>query len=387
MNLLSLIDTPCRYVLGGCIVAAVVATAAPREVNVPNKLVSVADAAPVLGDEGAMPDFGKTVAAPQPAVAGGKESFMPQSPVWLNSGPLTSASLRGKVVLVDFWTYSCINSLRNVPYVQAWATKYKTAGLVVIGVHTPEFSFEQEPANVAASLREYGITYPVVTDSSYAIWRAFGNEYWPADYFVDGKGRIRHHHYGEGDYAESERVIQELLKQNGARDVSASVVDVAARGVEAPPGDDQQSPETYVGYRRAENFASPQALGRAPRELYSAPTNLGLNQWGLAGAWDVGAESAMLQAAPGKVEFRFHARDLHMVIGPAKNGKPVRFRVTLDGAAPGDDCGLDCGPDGTGTVREPRLYQLIRQKGKIKDRTLEIEFLDPGVQAFVFTFG
>jgi thiol-disulfide isomerase/thioredoxin len=351
------------------------------------KLVSIADASTTLGDEGSMPEFGTTLAAPRVVAAGGRESFMPQSPVWLNSGPLRSASLRGKVVLIDFWTYSCINSLRNVPYLQAWASKYKEAGLVVIGVHTPEFSFEQEPANVAPALREYGITYPVVTDSSYAIWRAFGNEYWPADYFVDGKGRIRHHHYGEGDYAESERVIQELLRQNGARGVSAGTVDVAARGVEAPAGDDQQSPETYVGFRRAENFASPEALARDPRETYSVPASLALNHWGLGGAWDVGAESAMLQAAPGKIAFRFHSRDLHLVLGPAMKARPIRYRVTLDGAPPGADCGVDCGPDGTGIVREPRLYQLIRQKGEIKDRTFEIEFLDPGVQAFVFTFG
>jgi thiol-disulfide isomerase/thioredoxin len=376
----------CRYALSGSIMAAV-AAAPLGEVNVRDNLLKVAEASPTLSDEGAMPDFGTTLTAPTIATAGGKESFMPQSPVWFNSAPLSSASLRGKVVLADFWTYSCINSLRNVPYLKAWATKYRDAGLVVIGVHTPEFSFEQEPANVSASLREYGITYPVVTDSSYAIWRAFGNEYWPADYFVDGKGRIRHHHYGEGDYAESEHVIQQLLKENGAHDVSASAVHVAAKGVEAPAGDDQQSPETYVGYRRAENFASPQALAREPRERYTLPTKLGLNQWGLGGAWDVGAESAMLQAAPGKIVFRFHSRDLHFVLGPAMKSKPIRYRVTLDGAAPGANCGVDCGPDGTGQVREPRLYQLIRQKGTIKERTFEIEFLDPGVQAFVFTFG
>jgi thiol-disulfide isomerase/thioredoxin len=377
----------CRCLLGGCIVPAVFATVWFGEIRMPKKFVSFADASTALHDEGAMPDFGAALAARPRAPARDKEIFMPQSGVWFNSKPVTSASLRGKVVLVDFWTYSCINSLRNLPYVQAWAAKYRDAGLVVIGVHTPEFSFEQEPANVGAALREYGIDFPVVTDGGYAIWRAFGNDYWPADYFVDGNGRIRYHHYGEGDYAESERVIQQLLKQNGARDVSSSTVDVAAKGVEAPAGDDQQSPETYVGSRRAENFASPQGLGRAPRERYTIPTKLGLNEWGFGGAWDVGAESAMLQEAGGKIVFRFHSRDLHVVLGPAMKTRPIRYRVTLDGAAPGANCGVDCGPDGTGEVREPRLYQLIRQKGAIKDRTFEIEFLDPGVQAFVFTFG
>jgi thiol-disulfide isomerase/thioredoxin len=306
---------------------------------------------------------------------------------WLNSVPLNRKSLRGKVVLVDIWTYSCINSLRQLPYIMSWAAKYKDAGLVVIGVHAPEFGFEKERANVENAVRDLKLAYPVAIDSNHAIWQAFNNEYWPADYFIDGKGRIRYHHFGEGDYIESEHVIQQLLKENGATGLDLNPVNPSAAGVEAPPSEDVQSPETYVGYGRTERFASPERLAQDSRNTYSAPARPSLNQWGLSGSWNVGAESAALQGAPGKIVFRFHARDLHMVLGPAKNGKPVRFRVTLDGGVPSGDCGLDTGPDGTGEVRDPRLYQLIRQKGRVKDRTFEIEFLDPGIQAFSFTFG
>lgn len=282
---------------------------------------------------------------------------------WLNSPPLTDQSLRGKVVLVDFWTYSCINSLREMAYVQAWADKYKDAGLVVIGVHTPEFSFEKERANVEWALGEYKVTYPVPMDNNNAIWNAFSNNYWPADYFIDGKGVIRHHHFGEGDYAGSERVIQQLLKENGARNVPGGFVGATGTGYELPPSNDVRTPETYVGTRRSDR----------------------MDESGLMGGWDRGAESAVLTTAPGALVFQFHARDLHLVMGA--NGKPVRFRVTIDGAAPGDGHGIDVTPDGTGEVREPRMYQLIRQKGPIQDRTLRIEFLDPGVAAYSFTFG
>jgi len=306
---------------------------------------------------------------------------------WLNSAPLSSKSLRGKVVLVNFWTYSCINSQRELPYMKSWAAKYKDAGLVVIGVHTPEFGFEKERANVEAAVGDLKVTYPVAIDSNYKIWQAFSNEYWPADYVIDAKGRIRYHHFGEGEYVESERVIQELLKENGATGLDESTVRISADGAEAPPGGDVQSPETYIGYRQAERFASPERLAQDSRKTYSPPSGPSLNRWGLSGSWSVGAESGVLQAAPGKIVFRFHSRDLHMVLGPAKNGKPVRFKVSLDGTAPGEDCGSDSGPDGAGEVREPRLYQLIRQKGQVEDRTFEIEFLDPGVQAFSFTFG
>ncbi|MGA3223823.1 MAG: redoxin domain-containing protein [Acidobacteriaceae bacterium] len=321
-----------------------------------------------LADEGRLPDLGGAIG-------------------WLNSAPLSRKALQGKVVLVDIWTYSCINSLRQLPYMMSWAAKYKDAGLVVIGVHAPEFGFEKERPNVENAVRDLKLTYPIAIDSNHAIWQAFDNEYWPADYFIDGKGRIRYHHFGEGEYVESERVIQELLKENGATGLNLNPVNVSASGVEAPPSEDVQSPETYVGYGRTERFASPERLAQDSRKTYSAPARLSLNQWGLSGSWNVGAESAALPGAPGKIAFRFHARDLHMVLGPARNGKPVRFRVTLDGVPPSGDCGLDSAPDGTGEVRDPRLYQLIRQKGRVKDRTFEIEFLDPGIQAFSFTFG
>jgi thiol-disulfide isomerase/thioredoxin len=330
--------------------------------------VSTAESQPAVADEGPLPDFGGAVA-------------------WLNSAPLGRESLRGKVVLVNFWTYSCINSLRELPYMKSWAAKYKAAGLVVIGVHAPEFGFEKERTNVENAVRELNITYPVAIDSNHRIWDAFNNEYWPADYFIDAKGRIRYHHFGEGEYGESERVIQVLLKANGAIGLDESTVRISADGVEAPPSGVVQSPETYVGYRQAQRFASPERVAQDSRKTYTLPATPSLNQWGLGGSWDVDAESGVLQSAPGKIVFRFHSRDLHMVLGPTKNGKPVRFKVKLDGIAPGDNSGVDSAPDGTGEIREPRLYQLIRQKGRVEDRTIEIYFLDPGVQAFSFTFG
>jgi thiol-disulfide isomerase/thioredoxin len=319
-------------------------------------------------DQGRMPDLDGAVA-------------------WLNSTPLSTRSLRGKVVLVNFWTYSCINTLRELPYVKAWAAKYKDAGLVVIGVHTPEFSFETEPANVQRAVSGLSVAFPVPIDSERAIWSAFHNEYWPGDFFIDRGGRIRYRHFGEGEYEKSERVIQELLRENGAVSLNDSPLRLAAAGTEAPPSEDVQSPETYVGYRRAERFASPDRLAQDSRRTYRPPASLSLNQWGFNGPWTAGAESAALHAAPGKIIYSFHARDLHMVLGPAPNGAVIRFKVRLDGAAPGDNCGSDSTPDGAGDVREPRLYQLIRQKGRVQDRTFEIEFLDPGVRAFSFTFG
>ena len=306
---------------------------------------------------------------------------------WLNSAPLNNKALRGKVVLVNFWTYSCINSLRELPYVRAWAAKYKDAGLVVIGVHAPEFGFEKNPANVKTAVSDLRVPFPVPIDSDHAIWSAFRNEYWPADYIIDAKGRIRYHHFGEGDYEKSERVIQALLKENGAAGLDESTVRIAAQGAEAPPSKDVRSPETYVGHAHAENFASPERMARDSRRMYSTPAKLALNQWGLGGSWNIGAESGALDAAPGKVVFRFHSRDVHMVLGPAKNGRPVRFKVKLNGAAPGDDHGSDSAADGSGEIREPRMYQLIRQKRPIEDVTFEIEFLDAGVEAFSFTFG
>ncbi len=331
--------------------------------------VSAAEAPPVLPDEGPMPELSGAVG-------------------WINSPPLTTKSLRGKVVLIDFWTYSCINCLRSLPYVEGWAAKYKDAGLVVIGVHTPEFAFEKERSNVEKAVRDLKITYPVAIDSNYKIWEAFNNQYWPAHYFIDGKGRIRAHHFGEGGYDESERVIQELLKENGATSLAGGVLNVSGSGAEAASDSrDVGSPETYVGYKRAEHFASAEPIAKDSRKTYSPQPRLSLNQWALGGSWKVGEESAVLQSVPGKIVFRFHARDLHLVLGPSKKGKPIRFVVKIDGTAPGEDHGADTDASGAGTVQGNRLYQLIRQKGAVEDRTFEIDFLDPGVEAFAFTFG
>ncbi|MEI9996951.1 MAG: cytochrome c biogenesis protein DipZ [Rhizomicrobium sp.] len=306
---------------------------------------------------------------------------------WLNSPPLTPAQLRGKVVLVDFWTYSCINCLRALPYIRAWAAKYKDHGLVVIGVHAPEFAFEKDLDNVRNAVRALGVTYPVALDDDLKIWQAFNNEYWPAHYFIDAQGRIRHHHFGEGEYDDSERVIQKLLTEAGYRNVPAGIVNPRAAGaLAAADNADMQSPETYIGYARAENFASVSPVFDAP-QAYAVPATLRLNQWGLAGTWTIAGEHAALDRAPGKIVFRFHARDLHLVLGPGPDGKPVRFRVTVDGAPPGAAHGADTDDKGFGTIAGQRLYQLVRQNGPVTDRTFAIEFLDPGVQAFAFTFG
>jgi thiol-disulfide isomerase/thioredoxin len=307
---------------------------------------------------------------------------------WLNSPPLTADQLKGKVLLVDFWTYSCINCLRSIPYVRAWAYKYKDQGLVVIGVHAPEFPFEKNIENVKQAVARLKIDYPVAIDNEYAIWRAFNNEYWPADYFVDAKGRIRHHFFGEGDYAESEKVIQQLLAEAGKSNLPAGVVSVSAMGAEAAPDEaDVKSPETYIGFARSENFASPGgAVGDTPH-VYSPGDLKQLNDWGLSGDWTIGGQSATLNKTDGAISYRFHARDLHLVLGPSANGKPVRFRVTIDGAAPGESHGADVNADGEGVVTDHGLYQLVRQSGPIVDRTFTIQFLDPEVQAYAFTFG
>jgi len=363
-----------RHTLGVAVTLAVAATAVGWSTSMLTKFAianttNAAESPRALGDEGPIPELDGAIG-------------------WLNSPPLSRKALRGKVVLVDFWTYTCINSLRPLPYVKSWAAKYKDAGLVVIGAHTPEFSFEHERVNVETAVRDLKVTYPVAIDSNYAIWHAFNNQYWPAQYLIDAKGRIRYHHFGEDDYDKIERVIQELLEENGVAGVDTSLVGVSGVGIEAPPDTrDAGSPETYLGYRQAEHFASPERLAKDSRRTYSPPPRPSLNQWGLSGSWNVGPESAVLQAAPGKVVFRFHSRDLHLVMAPTKDGKPVRFKVMLDGAPPGDNYGSDSAPDGTGEVREPRLYQLIRQKGQIADPIFEIEFLDPGVQALDFTFG
>jgi cytochrome c biogenesis protein CcdA/thiol-disulfide isomerase/thioredoxin len=306
---------------------------------------------------------------------------------WLNAPPLSMDALKGKVVLVDFWTYSCINCLRAIPYVRAWAEKYKDQGLVVIGVHAPEFAFEKNIDNVKKAVADLKLPYSIAIDNDYAIWRAFDNEYWPAHYFIDAQGRIRHHHFGEGDYDGSERVIQQLLAEAGRNASAADLVKVSASGVEAAADmKDVQSPETYIGYNRAENFASPGGAAPDARHSYSAPTPR-LNEWGLAGDWTVGPERAALNEKDGAILYRFHARDLHLVLGPDEDGKPVRFRVTIDGAPPRDSHGADVDANGDGVVDGERLYQLVRQKGDVADRTFEIRFLDPGVQAYAFTFG
>lgn len=307
---------------------------------------------------------------------------------WLNSPPLDAQALKGKVVLVDFWTYSCINCLRTLPYVKAWAEKYRDQGLVVIGVHAPEFAFERDVGNVTKAMKELGINYPVAIDNDYKIWRAFNNEYWPAHYFADAQGRIRYHHFGEGDYAESERVIQQLLREAGAKTVADGLINADAQGVQMAPDMNQVlSPETYVGYQRAEHFVPQTSLVPDKVATYNPPANLTLNDWSLGGQWAVGAERATASAPASRIVYRFHARDLHLVLGPNADGKPVRFKVLIDGRAPGDAHGVDVAPDGSGRVTEQRLYQLVRQTDEVKDRTFTIEFLDPGVSAYAFTFG
>ncbi|NGZ85694.1 cytochrome c biogenesis protein DipZ [Duganella aceris] len=308
---------------------------------------------------------------------------------WLNSAPLTAQQLKGKVVLIDFWTYSCINCLRSLPYTKAWAEKYRDQGLVVIGVHAPEFAFERDIGNVRKATKDLGINFPVAIDNNFAIWRAFKNQYWPAHYLIDAKGQIRHHHFGEGDYAKSEQAIQQLLEEAGRKDVTNTVVSAEdAQGVQQQADMGQvASPETYLGYERAENFASPEKQAANAARSYTAPAKPALNQWGLAGNWLSQPDQITLNQGKGSIVYRFHARDVHLVLGPGKDGKPVRFRVTIDGAAPGKDHGTDVAADGSGVIDGQRLYQLVRQAGGVGDRTFSIEFLDPGVQAYAFTFG
>ena len=306
---------------------------------------------------------------------------------WLNSPPLTPEALKGKVVVVDFWTYSCINCLRSIPYVRAWAEKYKDEGLVVIGVHTPEFAFEKNVDNVKKAVADLKISFPVAIDNDYAIWRAFKNRYWPADYFIDAEGHIRDHSFGEGDYAASEHVIQQLLAKAGEANVSGGLVAVNASGAEAASDpDDIKSRETYIGYARAEKFVSPGGAVKDGSRVY-AVGKLQPNEWGLSGDWTIGEESAVLNRKEGSIVYQFHARDLHLVLGSARKGNPVRFRVTIDGAPPGDSHGADADADGQGVVTGQRLYQLVRQNGAITDHTFEIRFLDPGAEAYAFTFG
>jgi thiol-disulfide isomerase/thioredoxin len=294
---------------------------------------------------------------------------------WINSPPLTAEGLKGKVVVVQFWTYSCVNWLRTLPYARTWARKYRDAGLVVIGVHSPEFGFEHQVANVRWAAKSFGVEYPIAVDNDFEIWRGFGNQYWPALYVIDGRGRVRHRHFGEGEYEQSERVIQELLAEAGARGIGGDVASVAPDGVEAAADwGNLRSPETYLGSARGENRVS-------------SGKRLGLNQWALGGDWTVQREAAVLNERNGRISYRFHARDLNLVMSPGAGGKSVRFRILIDGQAPGAAHGVDVDEQGNGTIAEPRMYQLIRQAEPIADRQFEIQFLDPGVEAFVFTFG
>jgi len=307
---------------------------------------------------------------------------------WLNSPPLTPAGLRGTVVLTGFWTYTCVNWLRQLPYLRAWAEKYSGQGLVVIGVHTPEFGFEHDLDNVRRALQELKIGYPVAIDNDYAVWGAFDNHYWPALYFADAQGRIRHHHFGEGEYQQSEMVIQQLLAEAGSAGIGHDLVSVDARGVEAPADwATLRSAENYTGYGRTEYFASPGGVRPGQPHRYSAPAQLRLNNWALSGDWTMGEQATRLNEASGQITYRFHARDLNLVMGPAAAGTSVRFHALLDGQPPGAAHGTDLDDQGHGTVLEQRLYQLIRQPGQITERTFEIMFLDPGVEAYSFTFG
>jgi thiol-disulfide isomerase/thioredoxin len=307
----------------------------------------------------------------------------------LNSVALTPEALRGKVVVIDFWTYSCINCLRSLPYVKAWYNKYKEHGLVVIGVHAPEFAFEKDLENVRRAVHDLGINYPVALDNNYAIWRGFDNQYWPAHYFIDAEGRIRAHHFGEGEYDRYEATIRQLLAEVGVKDLpQSSMTAMPATGVQVAADDaDIRSPETYMGYERAQRFSSASGFAPDQSKVYAPPAKLALNQWALAGAWTVDKEKAVLERVAGKIVFRFRARDLHLVLGPGADHKPIRFHVTLDGAPPDANHGVDIDSGGAGVVREQRLYQLIRQSGNVGEHTFTIEFLDAGVQAYAFTFG
>jgi cytochrome c biogenesis protein CcdA/thiol-disulfide isomerase/thioredoxin len=303
---------------------------------------------------------------------------------WINSAGLTPEQLKGKVVLIDFWTYSCINCIRSIPYVRAWHQVYADDGLVVIGIHAPEFAFERNPDNVRKAVADLGIRYPVALDNDLIVWTALKNNYWPAHYFFDAQGRQRYHHYGEGNYARSEMVIRQLLAEAGRAPKSARMAQGITRGAEIPAAIASiRSPETYIGYWRADRFVSPGGQARDSAKTYG-PAPLDLNDWSLEGNWTIKRQSGVLNSAPGAISYRFHSRDLHLVLSAPK---PVRFRVTIDGKEPGADAGVDVKPDGTGVVTNERLYQLVRQRGEVRDRTFRIEFLDPGAEAFAFTFG
>jgi thiol-disulfide isomerase/thioredoxin len=353
------------------VLSAVCAAAFADDAHAGDKLgaIPMTTASVSARGEGAMPDLGGAID-------------------WLNSKPLTAAGLRGKVVLIDFWTYTCINWQRTLPHLRAWADKYKGQGLVVIGVHSPEFGFEKDVDNVRAASAQLKVDFPIAVDSERAIWRAFANQYWPALYVVDARGTIRFHHFGEGAYERSEQAIQQLLVEAGAKDVDTALVQVEGAGSLAQADwKSLRSGETYVGRDRAENFASPGGIGPARTHVYEAPERLPLNRWALAGEWNVERELATPTRANGRIVYRFHARDLNLVMGPKAKGMTVPFRVLIDGRPPGHAHGADVDAEGRGLLVEPRMYQLIRQAQPIEDRQFEIEFLEPGVEVFSFTFG
>ena len=389
-----------RRVLGVAALLAVVAIGLGWDTGLLTRLSAVSTARIEQGLLDAVPDA-QPAAPPMMMMAAGQagaplpaEGTLPTldgATGWLNSPPLSREQLHGKVVLIDFWTYSCINCLRAMPFVHEWAQRYRDHGLVVIGVHTPEFAFERDPRNVMKAVQQLKVEYPVALDNQYAIWRAFNNRYWPAHYFVDAQGNIRGHQFGEGNYAHSEQVIRRLLVEAGQTELpppaDPAAADLQGVATQADMGN-LRSPETYLGLARAEQFASPGGQRADAAFGYTLPSTLALNQWGLSGQWRVNDEAAQLQQAGGRIAFQFHARDLHLVLAPGEDGKPVRFRVLLDGKPlPAADAGADVAADGTGTVNEHRLYQLIRQHGTIGPHRFEIEFLDAGVQAYAFTFG
>ena len=382
-----------RRVLGVLVLAGVVAVAFGLDRGVLTRLSGPATSgieqglisklAPGIAGKGAetplkagapLPDLG-----PAPSLDG--------AVAWINSPPLTMASLKGKVVVVDFWTYSCINCLRSIPYVEAWSRRYADQGLVVIGVHTPEFAFERQLENVQKATKDLGLTYPVAVDSDWTIWKAFKNGYWPAHYFIDAKGRLRHTHFGEGEYEQSEQVIRQLLAERNGAPVTGGMADIKASGVQqAADFGTMASPETYLGHDKAKGYAGPSPLQLDKVATYALPPSLQHNQWALAGLWKDTAAFASSHAAGTTIAYRFHARDVNMVLGPPATGK-VRFRITVDGKPPGADHGVDVNDKGEGVIDGQRLYQLVRQKDVAGDRTFRIEFLDPGAQAYTFTFG
>lgn len=340
----------------------------------------------VPSTRGALSDA--ALAAPRPGQPPEPLDILQAAPAWIDAAPRNGSALRGKVVVVNFWTYSCINSLRALPYLRAWQQRYGDKGLVLVGVHAPEFGFEKDPQKVKLANDDLGIHYPVVQDNDYSIWRQFGNEGWPGFYYVDATGKVRGYHLGEGRYAEGEQLIRRLLTEAGQDLADVPVAPVESAGIEAQADwSDLQSPEAYIGYAKAIEFMSPGGIRRDTVHDYAAAAGLSRNQWDLAGQWALNREYATLKGASGKIRFRFHARDLHLVLGGPVDRQPVRFRVTIDGAEPGADHGVDVDAHGWGIVRKDRLYQLVRQTGAIADRTVTVEFMGPGVRAYVFTFG